>query len=172
MNNEYEIIVDGVKHESTNYEDKAEYAFDNMDVLETETGERSYSSVFFTPLSSNLDIFDNLSDVRIESMPRVSHFLSELRLSIMRNLDNLKDIHFNKLSIEESTRPGELMIDWIYNYFRAFYSFDDEEGDMFGLIVNNTEAKQFKSEFLPLIETEYDEVVAKSISFITENLRR
>ena len=39
------------------------------------------------------------------------------------------------------TRSGELMIDWIYNYFRVFFSFDDKEGDMYGLILNNSETK-------------------------------
>ena len=64
------------------------------------------------------------------------------------------------------------MIDWIYYYFRAFYSFDDNEGDMYGLIVNNTETRQFVSEFKALNESEYNEVAAKSVSFITENLLR
>ena len=172
MNNEYEILVSEAKCESSEYVDKSDYSLDGIEILETETGDLASGALFIKPLSSNLDIFENLSDVQMMSMPRASHFISVLRTSILNNMDSLKDIQYNKLSIEESSRPGELMIDWIYNYFRAFYSFDDVEGDMYGLIVNNTETKEFKSEFQPLKETEYNEVVAKSISFITENLRR
>ena len=172
MKEEYSVLIDEERAKPSEYSAVVEYGSSSSDIRETETGSLLSNYKFEIPLSSDLDIFVNLSDARIQSLPRVSKFLNELRLSIVNNASNLKTIHFNKLSLEESSRPGELMIDWIYNYFRAFFSFDDKEGDMYGLIVNNTEKKIFQSEFEPLKESDYDEVTAKSVMFITENILR
>lgn len=172
MKEEYSVLFDEERAKPSEYSAIVEYGLSSSDIKKTETGSILNSFKYETPLSSDLDIFVNLADERIQSMPRVSKFLNELRLSIANNSSNLKTIHFNKLSLEESSRPGELMIDWIYNFFRAFFSFDDNEGDMYGLIVNNTETKVFQSEFEPLKESDYDEVAAKSVRFITENILR
>lgn len=166
------MIINEQKTELSEYSAIVEYGTSNSVNSETENGSILQKNKYETPLSSDLDVFENLTDERIQSMPRVSKFLNELRLSIANNSNNLSNIHYNKLTMEEPTRPGELMIDWIYNYFRAFYSFDDKEGDMYGLIVNNTESKKFKSEFEELNESEYDKVAAKSVKFITENILR
>lgn len=172
MTEEYNVIFDEKEVEPSEYNAIIEYGLSHSDNSETQSGSVLRTHEYEIPLSSDLDIFENLKDVRIQSMPRVSKFLNELRLSIVDNTTNLKSIHYNKLTLEEPSRPGELMIDWIYNYFRAFFSFDDKEGDMYGLIVNNTETKNFKSEFEPLNESEYNEVAAKSVKFITENILR
>lgn len=172
MKDEYDIVIEENVQNTTEYVSEEEYCLDVNDKSETQTGDMVADNKYIQPLPSDLDIFENLSDDRLYSMPRAWRFLGELRASIASNATRLKGIHYNKLSLEESSRPGELMIDWIYNYFRAFYSFDDNEGDMYGLIVNNTETKQFVSEFKALNESEYDEVAAKSVSFITENLLR
>lgn len=172
MKNEYDIIVEENVQKTAEYVSTEEYCLDVNDKNGTKTGDSVADYRYIQPLPSDLDIFENIADDRLYSMPRVWKFLGELRSSIADNATRLKDIHFNKLSLEESSRPGELMIDWIYNYFRAFYSFDDNEGDMYGLIVNNTETRQFVSEFKALNESEYNEVAAKSVSFITENLLR
>ena len=172
MKEEYTLLYDEEKAKPSEYSAIVEYGVSSSDIRETDTGSILSNFKYEIPLSSDLDIFVNLADSRIQSMPRVSKFLNELRLSIANNSSNLKNIHFNKLSLEESSRPGELMIDWIYNFFRAFFSFDDNEGDMYGLIVNNTETKIFQSEFEPLKESDYDEVAAKSVRFITENILR
>ena len=172
MTEEYDVLLDEKEVAPSEYSAIVEYGLCHTDNSETQTGSVLHTYKYEPPLSSDLDIFENLKDVRIQTMPRVSRFLNELRLSIVNNTTNLKSIHYNKLTLEESSRPGELMIDWIYNYFRAFFSFDDKEGDMYGLIVNNTETKKFQSEFEPLIESEYSEVAAKSVKFITENILR
>ena len=172
MTEEYNVIFGEKDAAPSEYKAIVEYGLNGSDNGETQTGSVLRKYEYEIPLSSDLDIFENLKDVRIQSMPRVSKFLNELRLSIVNNSTNLKSIQYNKLTVEESSRPGELMIDWIYNYFRAFFSFDDNEGDMYGLIVNNTETKKFQSEFEPLNESEYNEVAAKSVRFITENILR
>lgn len=171
MNDEYDILVGDNNQKLSDYI-PTDFYLDENEMSETESGDMAVSFRYVQPLSSDLDIFEDLPDSIIRTMPRVSKFLDELRLSIVNNVTNLKDIHYNKLTLEETSHPGELMIDWIYNYFRAFFSFDDNEGDMYGLIVNNTETKQFISEFQALKETEYDAIAAKSVGFITENLLR
>ncbi len=171
MKDEYDILVGDIIQKPTELVSVENY-LDENEISETESGDMSIAFRYIQPLSSDLDIFENLPDSIISTMPRVTKFLEELRMSIVNNVENLKDIHYNKLTVEESSHPGELMIDWIYNYFRAFFSFDDDEGDMYGLIVNNTETKQFISEFQVLKESEYDAIAAKSVGFITENLLR
>lgn len=172
MTEEYNVLIDEKEVAPSEYNAIVEYGLSHSGSSETQTGSVLRNYKYEIPLSSDLDIFENLKDVRIQTMPRVSKFLNELRLAIVNNTTNLESIHYNKLTLEESSRPGELMIDWIYNYFRAFFSFDDKEGDMYGLIVNNTETKKFQSEFEPLNESEYNEAAAKSVMFITENILR
>lgn len=171
MKDEYDILVDCNDIKPARYV-PTDFYIDENDMSETESGDMTVDSRYIQPLSSDLDIFENLPDDVLRTKPRVTKFLGELRLSILNNASNLSDIHFNKLTIEDVSRPSELMIDWIYNYFRVFFSFDDVEGDMYGLIVNNTETRQFISEFQVLKESEYNEVAAKSVGFITENLLR
>lgn len=172
MSREYDIIIDDKDNGLSQYMVKTEYGLTPSNLGETETGSIIVEEQFEIPLSSDLDIFEGISEESIKSMPRISKFLNELRQSIIDNTSADGSLHYNKLTIEDSSRPGELMIDWIYNYFRAFYSFDDKEGDMYGLIVNNTETRLFKSEFEPLIESEYNEVATKSVRFVIENLLR
>lgn len=126
------------------------------------------------PLSMDLDIFDIFHDKRVQSKERVKCFLESLRMSIKRLLEveNLGNIYLNKLSIEEQKDESELMVDWIFNYFRVFYSFDDKEGDMYGMIVNDTERLDFLSEFKQLKESDYDKVAEKTVSFVLEHIKK
>lgn len=138
----------------------------------TASGTSSPVEVISVPLPYDLDIFDVVTDERFKNKPRAANFMSKLKKAIQLRANSLDNIHFNKLSLEDSNKPSELMVDWIYNYFRAFFSFDDEQGDMYGLILNNSLKSEFSSEFKPLNETEYDSIAAKTLDFVVENIRR
>lgn len=158
--------------EKTTYEDLVHYSTLDDEKEFTVTGTISSLDALSSPLPYDLDIFDIITDERVRSRPRAYNFLSKLKKAILVREDELKDIHFNKLSLEVAERPDELMIDWLYNYFRAFFSFDDSQGDMYGLILNNTVKLEFSSEFKPLIEAEYDSIAEKTVEFVLENIRR
>lgn len=171
MKETYEI--DNVAEENqTTYKDLVQYLTADDDKEFTITGGLSSLDTLSSPLPFDLDIFDIISDKRVNSKPRVLFFLSKLKKAIKLREDELHNIHFNKLSLEESEKPDEIMIDWLYNYFRAFFSFDDRQGDMYGLIKNNTLKLEFCSEFKPLVETEYDSIAEKTVEFVLENIRR
>lgn len=138
----------------------------------TVTGEQLPKELCTLPLPYDLDIFEVMSDERISSRPRITRFLSKLNDAIQQRGESMENVHLNKLALEDSEKPNQLMIDWLYNYFRAFFSFDDEYGDMYGLIVNNTLSLEFNSEFKPLKETEYDTIAEKTVEFVLENIKR
>lgn len=167
----YEIdnVVD--KNQTT-YRDTLQYITSEDSHEFTDTGDVSSLDALTTPLPFDLDIFDIVKDERVSSKPRATIFLSRLRKVIQDRKNSFENIHFNRLSIEESEKPEELMVDWLYNYFRVFYSFDDKQGDMYGLILNNTVSLEFSSEFKPLKVSEYDKVAEKTVDFVVENIRR
>ena len=39
------------------------------------------------------------------------------------------------------------MLDWIYNYFRVYFSFDTDEGNFYGIISSNPEAGSYSNDF-------------------------
>ena len=158
--------------EKTTIENVAHYLTLEDDKESTVSGSVSSLDDLSSPLPFDLDIFDIIKDERVCSRPRASIFLSKLKKAIQEREDELKNIHFNQLSLEESDKPDELMIDWLYNYFRAFFSFNDSQGDMYGLILNDTVKLEFSSEFKPLIEVEYDSIAEKTVEFVLENIRR
>ncbi len=164
--------IDNVVDIQSTYEDLLHYFTVDDDKEVTDSGSSSSLDALSAPLPFDLDIFDIITDERVRSRPRVFNFLTKLKQAIQKREDELKNIHFNKLSLEESEKPDELMIDWLYNYFRVFFSFDDNQGDMYGLILNNTLKMEFSSEFKPLIEAEYDSIAEKTVQFVLENIRR
>ena len=172
MKKEYDILFDRDGMKFSDYSLIANYQINTPENDLTITGSHSKNLCCESILCVELDIFERLPNDIIKSKPRVSRFLDEMRTYMVDNSKNLSDFHYNRLSIELSSNSDELMIDWIYNYFRVFFSFDDNEGDMYGLIENNPQTKIFRSEFCPFNESNYDEVVAKSVKFVTENLIR
>lgn len=172
MIKEYNIQDNGGEVKFSDYSLITQYEVDMSENDLTVTGIHTRGFRYESTLCVELDIFERLPSDIIRSKPRVSRFLDKMRTYMVDNAKYLSDLHYNRLSIEQSSNSSELMVDWIYNYFRVFFSFDDNEGDMYGLIENNPQTKMFRSEFLPFNESNYDEVVAKSVKFVTENLIR
>lgn len=171
MKREYDIdsindVVENVFNEIQYYD------VEDRDASGTSTGEKTPYKQWLSPLSYDLDIFDVVTDQRVLARPRMGKFFMHLKNAIQQKEQDLVNIHFNKLSLEDSDREDEVMVDWIYNYFRAFFSFDDSQGDMYGLILNNTQALEFWSEFKPLIENDYASIAEKTVDFVLENIRR
>ena len=171
MKKEYDIETRDVGVENV-FKDIQYYSVEDDDLSGTSTGEIIPSKQWLSPLPYDLDIFDVVTDQRVLARPRIGKFFMQMKNAIQRKEQELVNIHFNKLSLEESDKTDEVMVDWIYYYFRAFFSFDDTQGDMYGLILNNTQDLEFWSEFKPLIETDYASIAEKTIDFVLENIRR
>lgn len=57
---------------------------------------------------------------------------------------------------------GSSSLPWIFNYFRAYFSFESDDEDSYGMIENNKENQEFSNYFRKLKPEEY-ELVAKSV---------
>lgn len=47
------------------------------------------------------------------------------------------------------------MLDWIYNYFRVYFSFDTDEGNFYGIISSNPEAGSYSNDFKAMDPKQY-----------------
>ncbi len=118
------------------------------------------SSIEATPvLDSDIDIFVNLPK-DIYSNKHVSGFLNALRVAL--SISKPKGVTLSKLVVSEKTKQC-ITLDWIYNYFRLYFSFD-EDGDYYGIISDVSGA--FSNEFRPMKTQEYAEVAKSSLDYV------
>lgn len=120
------------------------------------------SSIETTPvLDSDIDIFANLPK-EIYSNKHVSEFLNALRGAL--SISKPKEITLSKLIVSEKTNQC-VTLDWIFNYFRLYFSFD-EDGDYYGIISNNDISGAFSNEFRPMKTQEYANVAKSSLDYV------
>lgn len=128
-----------------------------------ESAHRIFSDLNITSsLDSDLDIFSKLPDFVYDNKD-ASIFLQALRRAIIK--ENPKDITLAKMIVTEKTETG-FTLEWIYNYFRIYFSFDSEDGDYFGCISHNGEDGSFKNEFKPMRVTEFDDVAEAMLDYV------
>jgi hypothetical protein len=113
-------------------------------------------------LDSDLDVFTNLPDFVYDNKD-ASIFLQSLRKAIIK--ENPKDITLAKMIVTEKTETG-FTLEWIYNYFRIYFSFDSEDGNFFGCISHNGEDGYFKNEFKPMKVSEFDDVAEAILDYV------
>ncbi len=113
---------------------------------------------FESGLSADVDIFNELPKYVYDNED-VRNFLSILRNALLTT--NLDGTTLSKLRVSEHNSSG-LVLDWIYNYFRVYFSFDSEDGNFYGIISSNPEQKSFSNDFRMMNPEQY-ESLAKSI---------
>lgn len=125
-------------------------------------------NVFFTPnLPSDLDIFDELPSY-VYDYDDAKTFLNILRNVLLAQ--NLQDVTLSKLYVSEHSDSG-VVLDWIYNYFRIYFSFDAKEGNFYGIISNNPEEGSFSNDFR-IMDSRYYDILAKDIvDYVVKMLR-
>ena len=126
---------------------------------ESSTGENSN---FYLPvLGANEDVFSELPN-EIYSNTRVRSFVNILKRVISET--DLENVTLSRLraNLDESG----ITIEWIFNYFRTYFSFDNNGDDSYGMVENNTESGVFNNFFKILRENEYEEVVHSVIDYI------
>lgn len=109
--------------------------------------------VLFTPnLSSDVDIFSELPDYVYDNKD-ACNFLRSLRKTLLAA--QLDGITLSKLCVSEHSESG-LVLDWIFNYFRVYFSFDSEEGNFYGIIRSNPEEGSYSNEFKVMDPKQYE----------------
>lgn len=117
-------------------------------------------------LSLDTDIFSGLPEFVFENK-KVDRFLNVLKNVIA--MSDLEGVTLSKLHLSEYNE-ATISIEWIFNYFRAYFSFESDDEDSYGMIENNKENQEFSNYFRKLKPEEY-ELVAKSETTVGSGTR-
>lgn len=149
---------------STSAEQEKKQCNVNKDNTKTidETTSGTFDISLQRKLPSDLDIFVDLPK-EVFSNTKASFFLSVLRNVLLTT--DLEGVTLSKLHVSEMTEDT-LMIEWIFNYFRTYFSFEKDDQDSYGMIENNPETKSFSNQFRMLDVNEYEEVVRSIVDYI------
>lgn len=125
-----------------------------------------YGSSIRKALPSDLDVFSELPKQVYEN-DDVSAFLNALSHSISK-VDE-RDITFSKL-IPSELSDSNITLEWIFNYFRRYFSFDKETGNQFGIVGFDESKTKFFNEFETVDVKDFylisDKIVNSVISMI------
>ena len=117
------------------------------------------------PLPVEKRIFDDI-DVHSIKIPRVLRFIQAFT-NQLRNTET-SEVTMSRMRLVESEDGYDL--EWIYSYFRVYFSFEANGDDTYGFVENNTESGAFQSVFYKLKEEEYDLIVEKVLKFVINHI--
>ena len=87
--------------------------------------------------------------------------MDDLRACIQNHdPEDLRRITLPKLRVTELT-DITIVIEWIFNYFRLYFTFDKNEGCFYGVVKNDIEHNEFLNEFKKM-EKENFSIVAEA----------
>ena len=113
-------------------------------------------------LNGDLDIFTDLPE-SVYKEKDVALFLDALRGVIAE--ENPQNVTLSKLIVTEKTDSG-CTLDWIYNYFRLYFSFDKNDGDYFGFMSHDTEKELYKNEFKAMKPQDFKNVAKAMLNYV------
>ena len=113
-------------------------------------------------LNGDLDIFTDLPE-SVYKEKDVALFLDALRGVIAE--ENPQNVTLSKLIVTEKTDSG-CTLDWIYNYFRLYFSFDKNDGDYFGFMSHDTEKELYKNEFKDMKPQDFKNVAKAMLDYV------
>ena len=113
-------------------------------------------------LNGDVDIFTELPEA-VYKEKDVALFLSALRGAIAE--ENPQNVTLSKLVVTEKTDTG-CTLDWIYNYFRLYFSFDKIDGDYFGFMSHDTEKELYKNEFKAMKPQDFKNVAKAMLDYV------
>ncbi len=122
-------------------------------------------------ISENIDIFTDLSPVVYENKD-AKLVLDSLRHAIIsaRNESKLKDVFLHKLVTSERTETT-LTIEWIFNKFRVFLSFDKGDDPYYGLIYVDTELMEFTDTVQKIDMNHCNDAADTVLNFVLSKLK-
>lgn len=131
----------------------------------TYTGDDDISII--TNLPSDVNIFSDLPDYVYQNTNALE-FLNVLKKKLKDFAS--ENITFSKLRVSEHSETN-LVLDWIYNYFRVYYSFDSNDGNYYGIVVNNTEVGSFTNKFALMQSNKYEEIANYILDFVVKMIK-
>lgn len=115
-------------------------------------------------LSPEIDIFTSIPATIYEN-ERAKSFLNEIRRCLLNwDQDELRGITLPKLRVTEFTE-ATIVIEWIFNYFRLYFSFDKKEGDFYGEVMSDTEKGKFHNEFRKMELEEFPCIAEAEVAY-------
>ena len=115
-------------------------------------------------LSPEIDIFTALP-AEIYDNDNAKSFLNEIRRCLLNwDQDELRGITLPKLRVTEFTEDTTV-IEWIFNYFRLYFSFDKKEGDFYGEVMGDPENGRFHNEVRKMELEEYPRVAEAEVAY-------
>ena len=115
-------------------------------------------------LSPEIDIFAALPE-SVYGNDRVKVFLNEMRSCLLNwDKDELRGITLPKLRVTEFT-DVTIVIEWIFNYFRLYFSFDQKEGDFYGEVMSDVENGKFHNEFRKMEIEEFPSIAEAEVAY-------
>lgn len=130
--------------------------------------EKTIENIFPANLPTDIDIFKNLPN-SIYKNNTVRNFLNSLRKVLLNTY--LENITFSKLVVSEVSNTG-VVLDWIYNYFRIYFSFDTIEGNFYGYVSYNKERGYYENKFSSMFEKDFEEIAELSVEYVIKMLNR
>ena len=98
-------------------------------------------------------------------MDHVGLFLAEMKKAILSwDKEELRRVTLPKLQVTEFT-DATLVIEWIFNYFRLYFSFDKMEGDYYGEVMNDLENGKFHNEFKKMELEDFSKVAEAQVAY-------
>lgn len=115
-------------------------------------------------LSPEIDIFSALPQFVLEN-EHARLFLDEMKQALLK-LDSaiLEGVTLSKLRVTEYTEMT-LVLEWIFNHFRIYFSFDKQEGDFFGEVSSDPEHGKFHNDFNKMEVSEYARVAEAEVKY-------
>lgn len=131
-------------------------------VKEEDTSIYSTSKTFSPSLPADVDIFTDLPNY-VYKNEDAKEFLNILREALVNS--DLDGVTLSKLCVSECTDSG-IVLDWIYNYFRIFFSFDAKDGNFYGVISSNPEEGIYSNDFCLMKEKQYTSVAKRLVEYV------
>ena len=115
-------------------------------------------------LPPETDIFTALP-ASVYRNDRAKAFLNEMRTCLLNwDKNELGGITLPKLRMTEFT-DVTIVIEWIFNYFRLYFSFDQKEGDFYGEVMHDTENGKFYNEFQKMEIEEFPSIAEAEVAY-------
>lgn len=121
-------------------------------------------------ISPDIDIFSSLPQFVFEN-DHARLFLNAMK-SVLMSIDKyeLKDVSLSKLIVTEHSNIT-LVLEWIFEYFRFYFSFDKVEGDSWGEVFNDLSKGKFYNSFNKMEKEDYKNIAKKEVNLVLRMVR-
>lgn len=136
------------------------------DTYSQSTGNGECNMSVCTDLPPDVNVFSDLPK-KIFDLPEVNCFLAILKKDI--NNDVFANLTLSKLRVSERTEDS-IVLDWAFNYFRVYFSFESNDDSNYGMIENNPIKHIFSTTCKALQHDKYEEIADEVVNFVANKM--